>query len=297
MFCVQDDSDVAPADSPPSSPPRSAPATVFVADDFTAEAGFESGPPRTPETSPEPTPTKDPSPKPAVKASSGSSGSSSESDVDDGKQDQDREEEAENRDEEEDDWYSHLLPDPDRQRMTVHPPMPTPERSHEPAGESSHAAPTASTPSASTPVVLLTEKASSDAEEKASTPSEPSSIEEEDEPSEEDDEERTVAVDTCEDEGETSGAESETEARIKLIAARTNFVRTDANRRAKLSPRKPHVSSLWADEVDPRATRRVLAGSYAFVDTPYDAVAGPRAHKKVAGMVRKASYFFLSLYG
>jgi hypothetical protein len=44
--------------------------------------------------------------------------------------------------------------------------------------------------------------------------------------------------------------------------------------------------------VDPRATRRVLAGSYAFVDTPYDAVAGPRAHKKVAGMVRKASYFF-----
>jgi hypothetical protein len=145
--------------------------------------------------------------------------------------------------------------------------------------------------------VLLTEKASSDAEEKASTPSEPSSIEEEDEPSEEDDEERTVAVDTCEDEGETSGAESETEARIKLIAARTNFVREDANRRAKLSPRKPHVSSLWADEVDPRATRRVLAGSYAFVDTPYDAVAGPRAHKKVAGMVRKASYFFLSLYG
>ena len=101
-----------------------------------------------------------------------------------------------------------------------------------------------------------------------------------------------VAVDTCEDEGETSGAESETEARIKLIAARTNFVRVDANRRAKLSPRKPHVSSLWADEVDPRATRRVLAGSYAFVDTPYDAVAGPRAHKKVAGMVRKASYFF-----
>jgi hypothetical protein len=88
--------------------------------DFTAEAGFESGPPRTPETSPEPTPTKDPSPKPAVKAS-GSSDSSSESDVDDGKQDQDREEEAENREEEEDDWYSHLLPDPDRQRVTIHP--------------------------------------------------------------------------------------------------------------------------------------------------------------------------------
>ena len=234
---------------------------------------------------------KDPSPKPAVKAS-GSSDSSSESDVDDGKQDQDREEEAENREEEEDDWYSHLLPDPDRQRVTIHgKPMPTPERSHEPAAESSHAAPTASTPSASIPVVLLTETASSDAE-KAATPSEPSSIEEEDEPSEEEEETRTVAVDTCEDEGETSGAESETEARIKLIAARTNFVRVDANRRAKLSPRKPHVSSLWADEVDPRATRRVLAGSYAFVDTPYDAVAGPRAHKKVAGMVRKASYFF-----
>ena len=291
MFCVQDDSDVAPADSPPSSPLRSAPATVFVADDFTAEAGFESGPPRTPETSPEPTPTKDPSPKPAVKAS-GSSDSSSESDVDDGKQDQDREEEAENREEEEDDWYSHLLPDPDRQRVTIHgKPMPPPDRSHEPAAESSHAAPTASTPSASIPVVLLTETASSDAE-KAATPSEPSSIEEEDEPSEEEEETRTVAVDTCEDEGETSGAESETEARIKLIAARTNFVRVDANRRAKLSPRKPHVSSLWADEVDPRATRRVLAGSYAFVDTPYDAVAGPRAHKKVAGMVRKASCFF-----
>ena len=292
MFCVQDDSDVAPADSPPNSPPRSAPATVFVADDFTAEAGFESGPPRTPETSPEPTPVKDPSPKPAVKAS-GSSDSSSESDVDDGKQDQDREEEAENREEEEDDWYSHLLPDPDRQRVTIHgKPMPPPERSHEPAAESSHAAPTASTPSASIPVVLLTETASSDAE-KAAMPSEPSSIEEEDEPSEEEEETRTVAVDTCEDEGETSGAESETEARIKLIAARTNFVRVDANRRAKLSPRKPHVSSLWADEVDPRATRRVLAGSYAFVDTPYDAVAGPRAHKKVAGMVRKASCFFI----
>jgi len=296
LFCVQDDSDVAPADSPPSSPPRSAPATVFVADDFTAEAGFESGPPRTPETSPEPTPTKDPSPKPAVKAS-GSSGSSSESDVDDGKQDQDREEEAEKREEEEENWYSHLLPDPDRQRVTIHPPMPPPERSHEPAAESSHADPTASTPSASPPAVLLTETASSD-EEKAATPSEPSSIEEEDEPSEEEEEEtRAVPVDTGEDEGDTSGAESETEARIKLIAARTNFVRTDANRRAKLSPRKPHVSSLWADEVDPRATRRVLAGSYAFVDTPYDAVAGPRAHKKVAGMVRKASYFFLSLHG
>ena len=292
MASEAEDSDVAPADSPPSSPPRSAPATVFVEGDFTAEAGFESGPPRTPETSPEPTPTKDPSPKPAVKAS-GSSGSSSESDVDDGKQDQDREEEAENREEEEDDWYSHLLPDPDRQRVTIHPYLlPTPERSHEPAGESSHADPTASAPSASTPVVLLTETASSDAEEKAATPSEPSSFEEEDEPSEEEEETRTVAVDTGEDEGETSGAESETEARIKLIAARTNFVRVDANRRAKLSPRKPHVSSLWADEVDPRATRRVLAGSYAFVDTPYDAVAGPRAHEKVAGMVRKASYFF-----
>ena len=48
-----------------------------------------------------------------------------------------------------------------------------------------------------------------------------------------------MAVDTCEDEGETSGAESETEARIKLIAARTNFVRetpTDARSSRRASP-------------------------------------------------------------
>ena len=113
--------------------------------------------------------------------------------------------------------------------------------------------------------MLLTETASSDAEEKAAaTPSEPSSIEEEDEPSEEEQEEtRAVPVDTGEDEGDTSGAESETEARIKLIAGgepTLSAIRRQQTREALAAqaPRLEPVGGRGGPEGDPAGPRGVL---------------------------------------
>ena len=304
---VSDDDDAAPADSPRRSPPRIAPCTMFAADEFAAEAGFDVGPPVTPETSPEREgsaglvavsrevsregPGESPggeSPPPSEASpfagTDSESGAGAEEREVEGhaREGHAREDHAEDDDEK---WFSHLLPDRDRRGSTVEPPepvaAPTPPRAVVRGVDAPEDTPVEreATDESSSP----TAADAGETRDRSEEPTESAATTEIEEPTEP----------AAEIEEPTAAAETESEARIRLIRARVDMVRVDANRRARLSPRSRRSASnaadLWADfEDDVRDRRVVLAGSYAFVDVPYDTVAGPRMSRKAVRTVTAA---------
>ena len=309
-----DADDSAPADSPPRSPPRSAPCTMFAANEFATEAGFDVGPPVTPETSPEREGPAGEGPEgervaarevsrkgpgespggpggesPPPSEASPFAGSDSESRA--GAEEREVEGHAREGHDEDDDgdddeeWFSHLLPDRDRRGSTVEPPEPAaaPEQPRVvvravDAPEDASVEREATSPESSSPAAGETGETGeardrSDRSEESIEPAETEPV--------------FPGI-----EESTALPETESEARIRLIRARVDMVRVDANRRARLSPRQKPADpdrDLWADfEEDVRDRRVVLAGSYAFVDTPYDAVAGPKVSRKAVRTVTAA---------